>query len=266
MAKKDKGKGEADGSPSGTREAAEERRARRKTAKGPRSSKGSGENSIAEWTKSIVIAVALFLFLRTFLVQTFVITSGSMEETLLVGDMLMVNRASIGSRIPATNIRIPGYSQPRVGDVLVFDPPHEETLKLIKRLVGMPSDELEMRNRVLYRNGESVDEPYAVHSDVGDEMHPWMNWQREHVAPGIDPNTYAPTRDNWGPLIVPEGNYFMLGDNREKSFDSRYWGLLEAWRLEGRAVFTYYSYNKDSYRPFPALREVRWGRIGRGIH
>lgn len=261
MAKKDKGSDGEEGatSPSSTKKAAEGRRARRSSAV------EGDPNSFVEWTKSIVIAVVLFLFLRTFLVQTFVITSGSMEETLLVGDMLLVNRAAIGSRIPATNVRIPGYSRPRRSDVLVFDPPHEETLKLIKRLVGMPGDTLEMRNRALYVNGQLQDEPYAVHSDVGDETHPWMQWQRDHVAPGVNARTYAPTRDNWGPLVVPEDRYFMLGDNREKSFDSRYWGLLEGWRLEGRAVFTYYSYNKDSYRPFPALREVRWGRVGRGI-
>ncbi|MAM01924.1 MAG: signal peptidase I [Myxococcales bacterium] len=239
-----------------------QRRAQRVAAKGSGRRK---ENSLAEWTKSIVVAVALFLFLRTFLVQTFVITSGSMEGTLLVGDMLVVNKSAIGSRVPGTSIRIPGYSSVGHGDVLVFDPPHEETLKLIKRLVGMPGDELEMRDRVLYRNGEFVEEPYVVHSEVRDETHPWMIWQREYLAPSADAATYAPTRDNWGPVLVPDGHYFMLGDNREKSFDSRYWGLLEGWRLEGRAVFTYYSYNKDSFRPFPAIREVRWSRIGRGI-
>jgi signal peptidase I len=222
-------------------------------------------NSAAEWAKSIGVAVLLFLFLRTFIVQTFVITSGSMEETLLVGDMLLVNRLAIGSRIPGTQIRIPGYSSPQRLDVLVFDPPHEEDLKLIKRLIGMPGDTLEMRSRTLYLNGEALDEPYVVHSDVADETWPWMEWQREHLVDSLDPRTYSPTRDTWGPLVVPEEHYFMLGDNREKSLDSRYWGLLEAWRLEGRALFTYYSYDKDSYRPFPALLEVRWGRIGRGI-
>lgn len=270
MANKDKGRGKRAGSsdtgdtrdapgPERTREAAEARRARR-GRQAPEE-----QNATLEWAKSIVIAVALFLVLRTFLVQTFVITSGSMEETLLVGDMLLVNRLAIGSRVPGTSVRIPGYSTPGRGDVLVFDPPHEPDLMLIKRLVGLPGDTLEMRDRVLIVNGERMDEPYVVHSDVGDEVHPWMQWQREYLLNGADPRTYAPTRDNWGPLLVPEGHYFMLGDNREKSLDSRYWGLLEGWRLEGRAVFTYYSYNKDSYRPFPALREVRWNRIGRGI-
>lgn len=257
--KKEEGRKSSERSSSSTKQAAEDRRARRKGGERPE------RHAIAEWVKSIGVAVVLFLVLRTFLVQTFVITSGSMESTLLVGDMLVVDRAAIGSRIPATNLRIPGYSDVEWGDILVFDPPHEETLKLIKRLVGMPGDTLEMRDRVLYRNGGGVEESYVIHSDVGDETHPWMSWQRDYLLPGVDRATYAPTRDNWGPIVIPEDRYFMLGDNREKSFDSRYWGLLEGWRLEGRALFTYYSYNKDSYRPFPALREVRWGRIGLGI-
>ncbi|MGD8321149.1 MAG: signal peptidase I [Gemmatimonadota bacterium] len=224
------------------------------------------QNAALEWTKSLLIAFVLFLVLRSFIVQTFVITSGSMEDTLLVGDMLLVNRAAIGSRIPFTSLRIPGYSTPKRFDVIVFDPPHEENLKLVKRLIGLPGDTLQMRNRVLYINGAAQDEPYVKHSDIADETHPWMVWQRDYLAPGVDPATYAPTRDNWGPLVIPEDRYFMLGDNRETSFDSRYWGLLEGWRLEGRALFIYYSYNKQSYRPFPWLREVRWGRIGDGIH
>jgi signal peptidase I len=257
MAKKDRAKGDADAEVE-AEPGTEPARTRSRVAEKP-------AGTVGEWAKSIVIALALFLFLRTFLVQTFVITSGSMEETLLVGDMLVVNRAAIGSRIPATNLRIPGYSEPRFLDVMVFDPPHEETLKLIKRLIGMPGDTLEMRSRTLYRNGKPVDEPYVVHSGVPDETHPWMEWQADHLPDGMDPRTYAPTRDSWGPLVIPEDRYFMLGDNREQSLDSRYWGLLEGWRLEGRAVFTYFSYNKGSYRPFPWVREIRWGRIIQGI-
>lgn len=221
-----------------------------------------GSNVVAEWIKSILVAFVLFLVLRTFLVQTFVITSGSMENTLLVGDMLMVNRAAIGTRIPGTDLRIPGYSEPHRFDVLIFDPPHEESLKLVKRLIGMPGDTLQMKDAVLYINGVAQDEPYVRHENVPNEMHPWMDWQRDYLLPGSDRVAYAPTRDDWGPIVVPEDRYFMLGDNRETSFDSRYWGLLEGWRLEGRAMFVYYSYNKESYRPFPWLREVRWGRIG----
>ena len=111
-----------------------------KRDQGKRDAKQGGErkqeNALVEWTKSIVIAVILFLIIKTFLLHTFVIISGSMEETLLVGDMLVVNRAALGSRIPGTQIRVPGYTQPKRGDVVVFDPPHEEDLKLVKRLIG----------------------------------------------------------------------------------------------------------------------------------
>jgi len=219
------------------------------------------EDGLLEWAKSIGIALVLFLVLRTFVVQTFVITSGSMEETLLVGDMLVVNRAAIGSRIPVVKLRIPGYSEPHRLDVLVFDPHHEEDMMLVKRLIGLPGDTLEMRDKTLFINGEAQDEPYVRHGDVGNDRDPIMRWQRDFLLPGVDRSTYAPSRDTWGPIVVPRDHYFMLGDNRDFSYDSRYWGPLETWRVEGRAVFVYFSYNKQSYRPFPWLREVRWERI-----
>ena len=240
-------------------------------AKAKAKGKGKGKpekqpEPLLEWVKSIAIAVVLFLFLRTFIVQTFIITSGSMEETLLVGDMLVVNRLGMGSRIPGTQIRIPGYSSPHYGDVIVFDPPHDDTLKLIKRLVGMGGDTLEMRDRTLYRNGVALDEPYVTHHNEPQDCDYIMGWQRDYLAPGVDRASYAPCRDDWGPIVIPEDHFFMLGDNRERSYDSRYWGLLERWRLEGRAVFIYYAYNGQSYRPFPWIREVRWGRIFDRIH
>jgi len=218
---------------------------------------------LVEWVKSLGITLILLVVIRTFLVQTFVITSGSMENTLLVGDFLMVNRLAIGSNVPGTPLRIPGYSSARLGDVVVFDPAHEENMKLVKRIVGMPGDILEMRDKILYRNGQEVLEPFVLWDDLsGDHEHPWMSWQRNHVAPGTDPATYRPTRDTWGPLVVPEGNYFMLGDNRDFSLDSRYWGLIEDWRLEGRAMFFYFSYDRDSPAALSWIREVRWNRIG----
>jgi signal peptidase I len=190
-----------------------------------------------------------------------------MEETLLVGDLLLVNRAAVGSRIPGTSIRIPGYSEVERGDVLVFDPPHEENMKLVKRLMGLPGDTLEMKDKILYVNGAALDEPYVHHTaDVADDTHPWMRWQADYVLHRDGDGPYRPTRDNWGPLVIPQDRYFMLGDNRDTSLDSRYWGLLEGWRLEGRAVLIYFSYNKESLRPFPWIREVRWSRIGDVVH
>ena len=221
------------------------------------------ENALLEWTKSILVALVLFFFIRSFLVHTFVIISGSMEETLLVGDLLLVNRVAVGSPIPGTSIRIPGYSEPKRGDIIVFDPPHEENMKLVKRLIGLPGDTLEMKDKILYINGVAPDEPYVQHTvDYADDPNPMMNWQRDYVIGDHGNGRYRPTRDNWGPLVIPPGRYFMMGDNRDTSLDSRYWGLLERWRLEGRAVMVYFSYNKESFRPFPWIREIRWGRIG----
>lgn len=221
---------------------------------------------LGEWIRSLVLAVVLFLGIRTFIVGTFVITSGSMEHTLEVGDFLVVDRTSVGARIPFTRAHLPGWSEPRLGDVIVFDPPHEPDLKLVKRLVGMPGDTLEMRGGTLIRNGLPQEEPFVERRDPGgNDSHPWMEWQRDHLHPSVDRATYRPTRDDWGPLVIPAEHYFMLGDNRDESLDSRYWGLLEAWRVEGRASFIYFSYNRGSPRPFPFIREVRWERIFDGI-
>ncbi len=235
--------------------------------------------SLWEGVKSLALAFALFLVLRSFVIQNFVITSGSMEETLLVGDFLMVNRLSLGSRIPFTTKSIPGYSEPRRYDVIVFDPTHVDDLKLVKRLIGMPGDTVAMTDRVLSINGEVIDESYVRHQDIADEGpsipndgithipdRAYMDWQKAHLATGVDAASYRPTRDNWGPLVIPEGRYFLLGDNRETSLDSRYWGLVERWRLEGRAVFIYFSYNRDSPRPFSFVREIRWSRFGERIN
>jgi len=225
---------------------------------------GGGE--LMEWIKSLGVTIVLLVVIRTFLLQTFVITSGSMEDSLLVGDFLVVNRLAMGSRIPGTSIRTPGYSSARLNDVVVFDPTHEDEIKLVKRIVGMPGDTLRMEDKQFFRNGERVDEPWVKWGDfAGDHEHPWMVWQRDFLADGVDVATYAPTRDTWGPLVIPEGYYFMLGDNRDFSLDSRYWGLIETRRLEGRALFFYFSYDRDSPAPLSFIREVRWERIGQRI-
>ncbi len=229
---------------------------------------GKGEREKAGWKENAIslgIAVVFFLILRTFVLQTFFITSGSMEDSLLVGDFLVVNRAGVGGRIPFTNAHVPGYRDPQRGDVLVFDPPHTDEFRLVKRLIGVPGDRIEMRDRLVYLNGEALDEPYVRHGPQADDANPMMSWQVAHLAPDVDRANYRPTRDNWGPLVIPEGNYFMLGDNREQSLDSRYWGLLEDWRVEGTVSLIYFSYNRRSYRPFAFIREVRWDRIFNGV-
>jgi signal peptidase I len=232
-----------------------------------------------DWIKSAVAALLLFLVLRTFLIQTFVITSSSMEETLLVGDFLILSKAAYGPKIPFTAVHLPGYTEPERGDVVVFRPPHDPDLDVVKRLVGMPGDTLSMREKVLFINGESVDEPYTRHSDMeGDVAHPWMRWQcgdPVSLSPdisgayrvprdgyGTNGDECSPTRDTWGPIVVPEGYFFMMGDNRDDSVDSRYWGFLEADRLRGEALVIYYSYDAELLRPLGFLRNMRPGRIG----
>jgi len=184
-----------------------------------------------------------------------------MEGTLLVGDFVIVNRAVFGGRIPLTDIRVPGYSDPARDDILVFDPPHDDTLVLVKRLIGMPGDTLEMREQVLLVNGEPKDEPYVSYSGLPDYHSDEMTWQRDYLV-GESIDDYKPTRDNWGPIAIPHDHYFMMGDHRDDSLDSRTWGFLERWRLEGRAFAIYFSYDRNSYRLFPFLTETRLGRVG----
>ncbi len=241
-----------------------------------------------DWTKSIGAAVILFLVLRTFLVQTFVITSSSMEDTLLVGDFLVLSKLAYGPEIPFTGVHLPGYTDPEAGDVVVFRPPHDPGLDVVKRLVGTPGDTLQMREKELFINGERRNEPYARHSDTdGDVAHPWMRWQCGEsvlLSPDISgayrvPDDYTlpaeagddegtngpecrPTRDNWGPVVVPPGHYFMMGDNRDDSVDSRYWGFLDGRRIRGEALIIYYSYNPRLLRPLAFLRNMRPDRIG----
>ena len=216
---------------------------------------------LAEWTRSIAWAVGAVLLVRIFLFETFVIDSGSMKNTLLVGDYLAVNKLAMGPRIPFTNLRIPGYSEPRRGDILVFDPHHEENMTIVKRVVGMPGDTLQMRDKALYLNGAAYDEPYVETLGVRDDYEQQMLWQNTYLVGGPR-DDYRPTPDNWGPLVVPAEHYFMLGDYRDDSLDSRVWGFLEGWRFKGRAVFIYFSYDRDSYRPFPWITEIRGSRMG----
>ncbi len=241
----------------------------------------TGGEVALDWARSLGAALLLFLVLRTFIVQTFVITSSSMEDTLLVGDFLILNKLSYGPLIPFTETHFPGYSHPKRHDVAVFRPPHDPGLDVVKRIIGMPGDTLSMTDKVLYINGVPQDEPYVHHTDTeGDVAHPWMRWQcgePVHLSPDIsgayrvpegtasEPGCH-PTRDNWGPLVVPPAHYFMMGDNRDDSVDSRYWGFLAGWRLRGKADIIYYSYDPQHRRPFAFLRNVRPQRIGHVIH
>ncbi|MEO8226462.1 MAG: signal peptidase I [Gemmatimonadota bacterium] len=222
-----------------------------------------------DWTKSIAVALVVWFFLRTFLLEAFHIPSSSMEPTLLVGDWLFVNKALYGAEVPLVHRRLPAVREPRKGDIVVFDS-KEEPIKLVKRLIGTPGDTLQMEAGQLIRNGRRVDEPYAVHTELskseGFEMRAKMHdWQVAHLA-GRDSASYRPDLQDWGPIVVARDSLFMMGDNRENSYDSRYYGFISRSSVRGSPMFVYYSYDLSSYKPLPFLTAVRWNRIFRGLH
>lgn len=225
-----------------------------------------------ENVKGIGGAVLLFLFLRTFLIEAYRIPSPSMVPAMLVGDWLFVNKLVYGPHVPFTNLNLPGYSEPKRYEIAVFvsppqvDQPEDPTPTLVKRIIGLPGDTLYMRNARLFVNGEEQTQGYGDSSPRGDpdEVSMLFDWQKQYelkqsrfpAAPD------QPTHDNWGPLVVPAKHYFMMGDNRYQSKDSRYWGLVPRENFRGRPMFVYYSWNQDdSDRPLPFITDIRWGRI-----
>ncbi len=216
-----------------------------------------------EWVKSLSVAILLFLVIRTFAVEAFKIPTGSMENTLLVGDFLLVNKAVYGAQLPFTSIRFPAFDDPERGDVIVFEYPLDRKKNYVKRVVGVPGDTLWMKSGKLFVSGEQLSEDYVQHIQPnGNYYDPQFEWQRYHLAPGHDASTYRPTRDDWGPIIVAEGSYFVMGDNRDNSQDSRYWGFVDRLLIKGRPLVIYYSFDKNTLRPVPWLTEVRWRRVG----
>ena len=244
---------------------------------------GSGGRALWENIKSIAGAILIYLVINTFLIAAYRIPSGSMIPTLLVGDWLFVNRAVYGPHIPFTNSHLPSISEPKRGEVIVFVSPvqpdlaaagDDPTPTLVKRMVGMPGDTLYMRQGVLYVNGIAQRQGYgalarpSVNSSQPGDADPLMAWQHRIELPqsrfGAAPA--QPTHDNWGPLLVPSASYFMMGDNRYESKDSRYWGVVPRENIRGRPMFVYYSYRADdSDRPLPFITDIRWGRIGTWI-
>ncbi len=216
-----------------------------------------------EWVKSISVAILLFLIIRTFAVEAFKIPTGSMEDTLLVGDFLLVNKAVYGAQLPFTDVRLPALENPERGDIVVFQYPLDPSKNYVKRVVGLPGDRVNMRDGELYVNGVRQDEEYVQHTQPGNDFYdPQFEWQEAYLAPEVDPTAYRPTRDDWGPILVPSGKYFVMGDNRDNSQDSRYWGFVDRSLIKGRPLFIYYSFDRSRLQPLPWLTEVRWNRVG----
>ncbi len=189
---------------------------------------------VREYYEAILVAVIFTLFARTFVAQAFKIPSGSMEDNLLIGDHLFVNKFIYAPHWSTPLDRLMPYRNIRRGDVVVFKYPQDPERDFIKRAVGIPGDALEMRNKVLFINGKQEVNPYAIHKDP-------VTYPNSPFVP-----EQARLRDNWGPVTVPPGFVFCMGDNRDNSYDSRYWGPVPRDYFKGRALFIYWSYEAKS--------------------
>ncbi|WP_035587824.1 signal peptidase I [Hippea jasoniae] len=205
---------------------------------------------VGEWIKSIIIALVIALFIRAFFVEAFKIPSSSMEPTLLIGDHILANRLIYGIRVPISGKIIIPVEHPKVGDIVIFRYPPKPSVYFIKRCVGVGGDVLMMKNKVLYRNGKRVNEPYAIYTDP-------------HIYPRNTDNPIVKarwgSRDNWGPVKVPPHEYFMMGDNRDNSYDSRYWGFVPEKDIVGKAFIIYGSWTFSPFR-------IRFKRFFKLIH
>lgn len=223
-----------------------------------------------EWADSLVIALLLALVIRTFVVQAFKIPSGSMEDTLLIGDHLLVNKFLYGMQVPFTESRFLTIRHPQRGDVIVFEFPEDrgknflQRRDFIKRIVGTPGDVVEVRDKQVFVNGQPYKNPHEVHKE-GTTL----------------PAELGP-RDNLPAIKVPTGSYFVMGDNRDRSYDSRFWGFVKDSEIKGLAFIKYFSYSEEKYQALPLVPKgehlvgnlfriilspvcARWDRIGRTI-
>lgn len=205
--------------------------------------KDSKKSSVRETIEAIIVAFLIAMVIRTFAIQAFKIPSGSMIPTLQIGDHILVNKFLIGTAvdIPFTNINLftlPGIRKPQRGDIIVFKYPVDPERDFIKRAIGIEGDVIESKDKIIYVNGRKLVEQYS-----------------QHVDSNIKPRD-TDRRDNFGPVIVPKDALFFMGDNRDQSYDSRFWGFVDVHQIKGKAVIIYWSWDKDN-------TWVRFNRIGR---
>jgi signal peptidase I len=191
-----------------------------------------------EYAEALVMAVLLALFIRTFVVQAFKIPSGSMKPTLEIGDHLLVNKFIYGLRVPFVGARVFDFNSPQREDVIVFVYPQDPSKDFIKRVKALPGERVEIRNKQVYINGERLEDPYGYFEDTSGSM--------------------RNPRDNLRSFVVPEGHVFVMGDNRDYSHDSRFWGPVPIDDILGKAFILYWSWDAKEFRP-------RWGRLGMRI-
>ena len=195
------------------------------------------KGALRENIEAILVAIVIALFIRTFVVQAFKIPSGSMKQTLQIGDHILVNKFIYGVKVPYLHETIIPLKKPRRGDIIVFKYPVDPHKDFIKRVIGIPGDEIEIRDKKLYVNQKRVNHDYGVYTDS------------RILSAKVRP------RDNFGPVTVPQHSLFVMGDNRDESFDSRFWGFVDYKALNGKAFIIYWSWDKENFG-------VRWNRLG----
>lgn len=230
---------------------------RRRRARAPGSTPGAGEPWWVEYARSFFPVFLIVLLLRSFLVEPFRIPSGSMMPTLLTGDFILVNKYEYGIRLPVTNTRVINNGSPRRGDIIVFRYPENPSVPFIKRVVGVPGDHVIYRDKMLYLNGVAVPlEVDGATAETGGALPVPLLRQVEDLGTRkhrilVDPHSPGPEADT----VVPEGHYFVLGDNRDNSRDSRYWGFVPDGNLIGRAFFIWMNFSFKN-------GGIKWKRIG----
>ena len=207
---------------------------------------------VREYFETIVIAVVLALFMRTFVVQAFKIPTGSMEPNLLIGDHLLVNKFVFAPTLSSVERAVLPVAAIRRGDIVVFKYPEDPERDFIKRVIGLSGETIELRDHVIHVNGRAIEEPYA------------------HYLPrpqglGGGEMTSDDVRDRYGPVVVPAGSVFVMGDNRDNSQDSRYWGFLPKENIKGKALMIYWSFD-SSEGGLNLFTQTRWARLLRQIH
>ena len=207
------------------------------------------KSTAREYFESICVAVILALFVRTFIVQAFKIPTGSMEPNLLIGDHLLVNKFVFAPTLSGAEQTVLPIDPIRRGDIIVFKYPEDPERDFIKRVIGLPGETLELKNKRVYIDNKPLDEPY-VH---------YLIPPGEEAPPDFD------VRVTYGPVTVPAGHYFMMGDNRDNSQDSRYWGFLPAEYIKGKALFVYFSFGEEEGLS-QLFSGIRWTRIFHQIH
>ncbi len=204
------------------------------------------KSALRDNVETLLWSVVMVFLLRAFVVQAFKIPSESMVPTLLVGDYLFVNKFVYGPKIPFTHVRLPGLRAPKRGDIIVFQYPPQPNMDFIKRCIATEGQTVEIRQKRVYVDGQPLVEPYAHHDD-----------------PRVLPIEVAP-RDSMPPRVVPKGALFMMGDNRDNSLDSRFWGFVDMDLVKGPAMFTYFSTGGDRW--WNVFFHVRFERLLRPIH